>query len=86
MRITRKFKCEVMCTLRYCIYYDPAGENVGLEGRRLMLTLLASPSSKFSSIIATMKFPQSLAMKTSLGESCKFQMSSNQYNVVLPQL
>ena len=24
-----------------CIFYDPAGKNVGLEGRRLVLTLLA---------------------------------------------
>ena len=25
-----------------CIFYDPEGKNVGLEGRRLVLTLLAS--------------------------------------------
>ena len=25
-----------------CIFYDPEGKNVGLEGRRLLLTLLAS--------------------------------------------
>ena len=31
-----------MHTLFWCIYYDPAGKNVGLEMRRLELTLLAS--------------------------------------------
>ena len=35
-------KCKVMHTLRYCIYYDSAGNNVGLEEQRLVLTLLAS--------------------------------------------
>ena len=31
-----------MRTLSYCIYYDPAWKNAGLEWRRLLLTLLAS--------------------------------------------
>ena len=35
-------KCKVMRILRYCIYYDSAGKNVGLEGRRLVLTPLTS--------------------------------------------
>ena len=38
-------KCKVMRTLHCCIYYDSVGKNVGLEGRRSVLTLLASRSS-----------------------------------------
>ena len=31
-----------MHTLLQCIYYDLAGENISLEGRHLVLTLLAN--------------------------------------------
>ena len=30
-----------MRTLLWCIYYDPAGKNIGLEGRPLVSALLA---------------------------------------------
>ena len=31
-----------MRTLLYCTCYDPPGKNIALEGRNLVLTLLAS--------------------------------------------
>ena len=35
-----------MYTLLWCIYYDLAGKNISLEGRHLVLTLLASISNR----------------------------------------
>ena len=40
--MTRKYKYEAMRTSLKCIYYDPAGKSIGLEGRRFLLTLLTS--------------------------------------------
>ena len=42
-----------MRTLLWCIYYDIAGKNISLEGRHLVLTLLASILLLLANILLT---------------------------------
>ena len=53
-----------MCTLLWCIYYDLARKNISLEGRHLVLTLLASTLSYITNQLTISTTDMQLLMRS----------------------